>query len=141
MPSDGVCHVRRIERIARDEAMKAVNVLNGFAGAQIALTADSSVWRNQGDETIYPRRASAENPAVIHYHRPDGDYGDPTSDDYNDFWGLHLWGDGIDPAEGTDWTAPKPFLGEDEYGRFAWIMDPDGVKIELWEQIGPATAG
>lgn len=24
---------------------------------------------------------------------------------------------------------------EYEYGRFAWIMDPDGTKIELWEPI------
>ncbi|MCC5981109.1 MAG: VOC family protein [Oceanicaulis sp.] len=29
-------------------------------------------------------------------------------------------------------------VGEPEshdYGRFAWIMDPDGVKIELWESV------
>ena len=25
-----------------------------------------------------------------------------------------------------------------DYGRFAWIMDPDGLKIELWQQLGPA---
>ena len=25
-----------------------------------------------------------------------------------------------------------------ENGRFAWIMDPDGVKVELWQQLGPA---
>lgn len=31
------------------ESVDAVNVLCGFAGAQIALTADSSVWRNQID--------------------------------------------------------------------------------------------
>ena len=23
-----------------------------------------------------------------------------------------------------------------EYGRFAWIMDPDGTKIELWQPLG-----
>lgn len=23
----------------------------------------------------------------------------------------------------------------DDYGKFAWIMDPDGNKIELWEQV------
>jgi predicted enzyme related to lactoylglutathione lyase len=23
-----------------------------------------------------------------------------------------------------------------DYGRFAWIMDPDGRKIELWEPVG-----
>lgn len=22
------------------------------------------------------------------------------------------------------------------YGRFAWIMDPDGVKLELWQPLG-----
>jgi len=25
---------------------------------------------------------------------------------------------------------------EYDYGRFAWIIDPEGTKIELWEQIG-----
>lgn len=27
---------------------------------------------------------------------------------------------------------------DEEYGRFAWILDCDGIKIELWEQLGPA---
>lgn len=26
---------------------------------------------------------------------------------------------------------------EHEYGKFAWIIDPEGTKIELWEQLGP----
>jgi pullulanase-type alpha-1,6-glucosidase len=56
--------------------------------------------------------------AILHYYRPDGDYGDHTTGDYNDYWGLHLWED-ID--ESIDWTSPKPFLGQDEYGRFAWV--------------------
>ncbi len=57
--------------------------------------------------------------AVIHYYREDGDYGDHTTGDYNDFWGLHLWGD---ITEAIEWTNPKPFLGEDEFGRFAWVQ-------------------
>ncbi|MEP5877535.1 MAG: VOC family protein [Erythrobacter sp.] len=24
---------------------------------------------------------------------------------------------------------------DEGYGRFAWILDPNGVKIELWEQV------
>ena len=24
---------------------------------------------------------------------------------------------------------------DEGYGRFAWLLDPDGVKIELWEQV------
>jgi catechol 2,3-dioxygenase-like lactoylglutathione lyase family enzyme len=27
---------------------------------------------------------------------------------------------------------------DEDYGRFAWILDPDGVKVELWQQLGPA---
>jgi catechol 2,3-dioxygenase-like lactoylglutathione lyase family enzyme len=31
-------------------------------------------------------------------------------------------------------------LQDEEYGKFAWILDCDGIKIELWEQKGPAPA-
>ena len=27
---------------------------------------------------------------------------------------------------------------DEEYGKFAWILDCDGIKIELWQQAGPA---
>ena len=27
---------------------------------------------------------------------------------------------------------------DEDYGRLAWILDCDGVKIELWQQLGPA---
>ena len=30
---------------------------------------------------------------------------------------------------------------EYEYGKFGWIMDPEGNKIELWEPIDGALAG
>jgi len=66
--------------------------------------------------------------AVVHYARSDGDYGDHTTGNFNDFWGLHLWGEALDPSEGTEWTAPKPFLGEDDYGRFAWIKLADSSQ-------------
>lgn len=29
---------------------------------------------------------------------------------------------------------------DEDYGNFAWILDCDGVKIELWQQKGPAPA-
>ena len=29
---------------------------------------------------------------------------------------------------------------DEEYGSFAWILDCDGIKIELWQQKGPAPA-
>ena len=30
---------------------------------------------------------------------------------------------------------------DEDYGRFAWILDCDGIKLELWQQIGPAMPG
>ena len=26
---------------------------------------------------------------------------------------------------------------DEGYGKFAWLLDPDGVKIELWQQVLP----
>ncbi|MFW6256095.1 MAG: hypothetical protein ACOC54_04675, partial [Candidatus Sumerlaeota bacterium] len=39
------CHLS----VSKEEAIPLVNTLNGFSGAQIALTADSSVWRGAVD--------------------------------------------------------------------------------------------
>jgi pullulanase-type alpha-1,6-glucosidase len=77
--------------------------------------------------------------AILHYNRPDGDYGDHTTNDYNDFWGLHLWGD---IQETIDWTAPKPFLGQDEYGRFAWVqLAPNADEVGFIVHRGDAKDG
>jgi pullulanase-type alpha-1,6-glucosidase len=70
------------------------------------------VWVQSGDETIYPQLGAAENVATIHYHRPAGDYGDFTSDDYNDFWGLHTWLGADDPG----WTTPRKPADQDIFG-------------------------
>jgi glycosidase len=96
-----------------------VNDLNGHLAADQVVAV--------GVEFV--ERPPLENPYVlIHYNRPAGDYGDHTTGIANDFWGLHLWGDAIDAAEVTDWTSPKPFLGEDEYGRFAFVKLADDTR-------------
>jgi glycosidase len=88
----------------------------------------------EGVTPVYQRpappdpRASAYPYAVVHYQREDGDYGDPATGDANDFWGLHVWGDGLASGEATDWTMPKAFVGEDSYGRFAWVKLLDASK-------------
>ena len=76
------------------------------------------IWLKGGDATIYTSQAEAQGFVTIHYHRDAGDYGDPTSNDFNDFWGVHLWGDAIDPSEGTEWTSPKKPTGIDDYGPY-----------------------
>jgi pullulanase-type alpha-1,6-glucosidase len=75
---------------------------------------NASVWIQSGDETIYPSRAAAENTAVLHYHRDDGDYGDYTSTDFNDFWGMHVWTGAAAPN--PSWQEPLKPVGFDIYG-------------------------
>ncbi|MGB7983023.1 MAG: pullulanase-type alpha-1,6-glucosidase [Candidatus Nanopelagicales bacterium] len=75
--------------------------------------ADGEVWRNAGVATLFPTLAAAQNKAVIHYHRPDGEYGDYDSSDFNDFWGLHLW---TGAATETEWPAPLKPVRVDSFG-------------------------
>jgi hypothetical protein len=97
-----------------------VNDLSGHLAADEVVNVGVEFAEPSGPETPY---------AMIHYKRPAGDYGDHTTGDFNDFWGLHLWGNAIDPSEATDWTSPKPFLGEDEYGRFAFVRLADDTQL------------
>jgi glycosidase len=96
-----------------------VNDLNGHLAADQVVDVGVEFPEPAGPATPY---------AVVHYARPAGDYGDHTTGNFNDFWGLHLWGNAIVPAEATDWTTPKPFLGEDEYGRFAFVELADDTQ-------------
>jgi pullulanase-type alpha-1,6-glucosidase len=77
------------------------------------------VWLKSADATIYASQVSAQGYVRIHYTRPDATY---TG------WGLHLWGDAIDPSEATEWTSPKPFAGSDSYGVYADVKLQDASK-------------
>jgi predicted enzyme related to lactoylglutathione lyase len=39
-------------------------------------------------------------------------------------------------AAGVSWTGPE----DNDYGRFAWLIDPIGVKVELWQPPAAAPA-
>nr|WP_260408027.1 pullulanase-type alpha-1,6-glucosidase [Planomonospora venezuelensis] len=79
-----------------------------------ALQPDAYV--GSGVARIHPTRAAAENVAILHYHRPDGNY---------DGWGLHLWGDVANP---TEWAAPLMPAGEDGFGVFFRVPLKEGAK-------------
>ncbi|MCZ7413962.1 MULTISPECIES: pullulanase-type alpha-1,6-glucosidase [unclassified Streptomyces] len=76
----------------------------------IDLARSGEVWAEQGGdgaahtrpEGVYPPQD--ETTAVLHYHRPDGDY---------DGWGLHTW---TGAAEPTEWTKPLAPARSDAYG-------------------------
>ncbi len=66
----------------------------------------------------------------------DSDYLDPSPHPFM----LNLRVDDLDGFQKMLEDKGVEILGrvDEPYGKFAWILDPDGVKIELWEQIGPA---
>jgi hypothetical protein len=76
--------------------------------------AQASAWIQSGDATVYDDRGGAEGEqyATIHYRRPAGDYGDSTSSNYLDFWGLHTWEGAPDPG----WTTPRTPVAQDAFG-------------------------
>jgi hypothetical protein len=67
------------------------------------------IWLKAGDPTTYTSQAAAQGYVTIHYQRPTHTY---------DGWGLHLWGDAIDPATGTSWDSPRPYDGIDDFGAY-----------------------
>ncbi len=66
----------------------------------------------------------------------DSDYFDPSGVRFM----INLRVDDLDAmiadlaAKGIDILGRQ----DEDYGRFAWILDPNGIKVELWQQLGPA---
>ena len=73
-------------------------------------------WLMSGDPTVHKTRGRGAGLRVIHYHRPDGDYGDPTSADFRDFWGMHVWTGAAAPN--PSWQEPVRPAGTDAFGVF-----------------------
>ena len=64
------------------------------------------------------------------------DYFDPSGSSFM----VNLRVDDLDAFTAELEEKGLEILGRqnEDYGKFAWIMDCDGIKIELWEQLGPA---
>jgi pullulanase-type alpha-1,6-glucosidase len=126
---DGTDDFGAFVRIGIGDATKQIGVIVLKDGAKetepdrLLIPAERpTLWINNGDTTNYRSRSAAEGVVTLRYHRPEGDYGDFTSTDFNDFWGLHLWS-GTDPsifpsgADNIGWQTPfKPNLPQDKFG-------------------------
>lgn len=90
---------------------------------------------HQTSAKTYPRGART----IFAPFAADSEYFKPS--DHNMMFNLMV--DDLDAvltrvkAAGVEQVQP----GEDyDYGRFAWVMDPDGRKVELWEPKEPPAA-
>ncbi|MCX5535355.1 pullulanase-type alpha-1,6-glucosidase [Streptomyces sp. NBC_00006] len=87
----------------------------------VDLGKTGEVWVEQGKDTQSATRPDGAYPpqgekkAVIHVHRPDGDY---------DGWGLHTWTGAANP---TDWSKPLQPTGKDAYGVTFEVPLADGA--------------
>ncbi|WP_418956700.1 pullulanase-type alpha-1,6-glucosidase [Streptomyces tritici] len=88
----------------------------------ISLGRTGQVWITQGSDGqadtapdgAYPPQDKGK--AVLHYHRPDGDY---------DGWGLHLW---TGAAQPTDWSKPLMPVRTDAYGAVFEVPLAEGAR-------------
>ena len=86
-------------------------------------TETPTAWFQPGEQVVHRSRGAAEDFATIHYRRPAADYGDPTSADFEDFWGLHVW---TGAATETAWDSPLRPIGQDD--QLAYILHRGDTK-------------
>ena len=74
--------------------------------------------------------------ALLSPFKADSDYFAPSTERFM----INLRVDDLDGLVAELEGKGIAILGrqDEEYGRFAWISDCDGVKVELWQQLGPA---
>ncbi len=84
------------------------------------------------------KKDEAEGFSLLSPFKATTDYFDPSEQPFM----INLRVDDLDgliadlAAKGIDILGTQ----NEDYGKFAWILDCDGIKIELWEQVGPAPA-
>ena len=85
---------------------------------------------------MFPFSADGNGCSLFSQFKDDTDYFAPSDKGFM----VNLKVDDIDGMVRSLETAGIDVLGrqDEDYGRFAWIMDPDGLKIELWQQLGDA---
>ncbi|GII83928.1 hypothetical protein Ssi03_19180 [Sphaerisporangium siamense] len=121
-PPDGADSYGAFWRVPLKDAAAPLNFIvhKGDAkdpGPDQAFTpaARADAYVNSGDARAHPTRAAAENVAILHYRRPDGNH---------DGWGLHVWTGAAAP---TEWAAPLAPAGADGFGVYFRVPLAEGA--------------
>jgi catechol 2,3-dioxygenase-like lactoylglutathione lyase family enzyme len=89
---------------------------------------------------IFPWSAEAGNDAysLLSPFKDTTDYFEPSASPFM----INLRVDDLDAFLAALEAKGVEILGrqDEDYGKFAWIVDCDGIKVELWQQAGPAPA-
>ena len=110
---------------------------------KVADTAATKAWYQEnlgvGGEygAMFPfKKDDAEGFTLLSPFAADSDYFSPSAAPFM----INLRVDDLDGMVADLAAKGIAILGrqDEDYGRFAWIVDPDGIKVELWQQMGGA---
>ena len=91
---------------------------------------------NDWGGVVWPQSATIGH-GLWSVHPASTDYYDPSSAPFMiNFVVEDL--DGVLSKAKAEGAEPIGAPVSDDYGRFGWLMDPAGVKIELWEPPAPS---
>ena len=86
---------------------------------------------------VFPWSGEQGDPySLLSPFKAESDYFDPSPSPFM----INLRVDDLDAFTAELAEKGVEVIGrqDEEDGKFAWILDCDGLKIELWQQIGPA---
>jgi catechol 2,3-dioxygenase-like lactoylglutathione lyase family enzyme len=114
---------------------------------KVADTARTRAWYQEilgigGEWGAHFRWASESDPDPYSLLSPFGDTSDYFAPSEAPFM-INLRVDDLDAMIASLEAKGIAILGrqDEDYGNFAWILDCDGIKVELWQQKGPAPDG
>jgi catechol 2,3-dioxygenase-like lactoylglutathione lyase family enzyme len=87
---------------------------------------------------MFPHSGDPGGYALLSPFKAASDYFDPSEASFM----INLRVDDLDGMVADLESKGIGILGrqDEEYGKFAWILDCDGIKVELFQQLGPAPA-
>jgi len=84
---------------------------------QLPMSAGTDFWIFPGAKVASTTPVQYPTMFRLYYQRAAGDYGDQVSENFSDFWGLHLWGAGLASGQvSASWQQPMKPTGQDAYG-------------------------
>ena len=92
-----------------------------------------------GYDFLHSDSAEAFGPGgrtIFGHFKTDTDYFGPSAKSFM----INLMVDDLDAMIAQLKDKGVPLEGDPEaydYGKFAWVMDPNGIKVELWQPLAP----
>ncbi len=120
--------------------------VTGLGGVfyKVADTEKTQAWYKEmlgvGGEwgAMFPFASDGDGYSIVSPFKETSDYFSPSGSTFM----INFRVDDLDALTAELESRGVEILGRqnEDYGKFAWILDCDGIKIELWQQLGPAPA-